>query len=326
MNAADIRAALTAMLSGEMDTDAIVKTLIQIEDEGVGAEQLTAGAAIMREHMTRVSVPNNAIDIVGTGGTGLKLLSISTATAFVVAGAGVPVAKHGNRGASSPTGTADTLSELGVNIAMTPERAAAAVSEVGMGFLFAPTYHPAMRHVGPARKQIGKRTIFNRLGPLCNPAIVKHILLGSAEAHLVQPIAETLKANDVLSAMVVHGEDGLDEITTTGTTHIAQLKDGKITEFDVTPEQFGLPRVTLETLSGGAPAVNAAALSKLLKGEASAYRDIVLFNAGAALMITGRVKDIASGITLAAETLDSGKAQAILTHLSNFSHGEFSHG
>lgn len=321
MNAADIRAALTAMLSGDMDTDTIAKTLIQIEDEDVGAEQLTAGAAVMREHMQRVTVPEGAIDIVGTGGTGLKLLSISTATAFVVAGAGVPVAKHGNRGASSPTGTADTLSELGINIAMTPDRAAAAVSEVGMGFLFAPTYHPAMRHVGPARKQIGKRTIFNRLGPLCNPASVKYMLLGSAEAHLVQPIAEALKANGILSAMVVHGEDGLDEITTTGTTHIAQLKDGEITEFDVTPEEFGLPRATLDDLSGGAPAENAAALSKLLQGEASAYRDIVLFNAGAALMITGRVTSIMAGINLAAETIDSGKAQSILTHLAEFSHG-----
>jgi len=163
----DIRSALTAMLSGEMDTPQIVKTLIQIESDGVGAEQLAAGAAVMREHMTRVSVPDNAIDIVGTGGTGLKLLSIST----------------------------DTLSELGVNIAMSPERAAAAVSEVGMGFLFAPTYHPAMRHVGPARKQIGKRTIFNRLGPLCNPAEVKYMLLGSAEAHLVRPMAEAMSRN-----------------------------------------------------------------------------------------------------------------------------------
>ena len=179
MNGADIRAALTLMLQGEMDTPQIVDTLIQIEEDGVRAEQLAAGAAVMREHMTRVTVPENAIDIVGTGGTGLKLLSISTATAFVVAGAGVPVAKHGNRGASSPTGTADTQSELGINIAMSPNRAAAAVSEVGMGFLFAPTYHPAMRFVGPARKQIGKRTIFNRLGPLCNPAEVKYMLLGS---------------------------------------------------------------------------------------------------------------------------------------------------
>ena len=320
MNGADIRAALTLMLQGEMDTPQIVDTLIQIEAEGVGAEQLAAGAAVMREHMTRVTVPENAIDIVGTGGTGLKLLSISTATAFVVAGAGVPVAKHGNRGASSPTGTADTQSELGINIAMSPERAAAAVSEVGMGFLFAPTYHPAMRFVGPARKQIGKRTIFNRLGPLSNPADVKTMLLGTSESHLVHPMAEALKTNSVSSAMVVHGHDGMDEITTTGPTSVAQLGQGKITEFEMTPGEFELKQATLSDLSGGEPAVNAAALTALLGGETSAYRDIVLLNAGAALSITGKAIDIKQGIALAAESLDSGKAKSVLTRLAEFSH------
>ena len=320
MNGADIRAALTLMLQGEMDTPQIVDTLIQIEEDGVGAEQLAAGAAVMREHMTRVTVPENAIDIVGTGGTGLKLLSISTATAFVVAGAGVPVAKHGNRGASSPTGTADTQSELGINIAMPPDRAAAAVSEVGMGFLFAPTYHPAMRFVGPARKQIGKRTIFNRLGPLSNPADVKTMLLGTSESHLVHPMAEALKTNSVSSAMVVHGHDGMDEITTTGPTSVAQLGQGKITEFEMTPGEFELKQATLSDLSGGEPAVNAAALTALLGGETSAYRDIVLLNAGAALSITGKAIDIKQGIALAAESLDSGKAKSVLTRLAEFSH------
>ena len=320
MNGADIRAALTLMLQGEMDTPQIVDTLIQIEAEGVGAEQLAAGAAVMREHMTRVTVPENAIDIVGTGGTGLKLLSISTATAFVVAGAGVPVAKHGNRGASSPTGTADTQSELGINIAMPPDRAAAAVSEVGMGFLFAPTYHPAMRFVGPARKQIGKRTIFNRLGPLSNPAEVKTMLLGTSESHLVRPMLEALKANGVSSAMVVHGHEGMDEITTTGPTSVAQLGQGKITEFEMTPGEFELKQATLSDLSGGEPAVNAAALTALLGGETSAYRDIVLLNAGAALSITGKAIDIKQGIALAAESLDSGKAKSVLTRLAEFSH------
>lgn len=320
MNGADIRAALTLMLQGEMDTPQIVDTLTQIEAEGVGAEQLAAGAAVMREHMTRVSVPETAIDIVGTGGTGLKLLSISTATAFVVAGAGVPVAKHGNRGASSPTGTADTQSELGINITMSPERAAAAVSEIGMGFLFAPTYHPAMRFVGPARKQIGKCTIFNRLGPLSNPAEVQTMLLGTSEAHLVRPMAEALKANGVTSAMVVHGHDGMDEITTTDSTSIAQLDLGEITEFEITPEDFGLKRAKLSDLAGGEPALNAAALTALLGGEASAYRDIVLLNAGAALSIAGKASDIKHGIALAAESLDSGKAKSILTRLAEFSH------
>ena len=321
MNGADIRAALTLMLQGEMDTPQIVDTLIQIEAEGVGAEQLAAGAAVMREHMTRVSVPESAIDIVGTGGTGLKLLSISTATAFVVAGASVLVAKHGNRGASSPTGTADTQSELGINIAMSPERAAAAVSEVGIGFLFAPTYHPAMRFVGPARKQIGKRTIFNRLGPLSNPAEVKYMLLGTSESHLVRPMAEALKANGVSSAMVVHGHDGMDEITTTAPTSAAQLIKGKISEFEITPEAFGIKKAKLSDLAGGEPDVNAAALTALLGGEASAYRDIVLLNAGAALNIAGNASDIKQGIALAAESIDSGKAKSVLTRLAEFSHG-----
>ncbi len=321
MNGADIRAALTLMLQGKMDTPQIVDTLIQIEAEGVGAEQLAAGAAVMREHMTRVSVPENAVDIVGTGGTGLKLLSISTATAFVVAGAGVPVAKHGNRGASSPTGTADTQSELGINIAMSPERAAAAVSEIGMGFLFAPTYHPAMRFVGPARKEIGKRTIFNRLGPLCNPADVKYMLLGTSESHLVRPMAEALKANGVSSAMVVNGHDGMDEITTTELTIAAQLIKGKISEFEITPEAYGINSANLSDLAGGEPAVNAAALSALLEGQHSAYRDIVLLNAGAALTVAGKASDIKDGIALATESLDSGKAKSILTKLAEFSHG-----
>ena len=320
MNGADIRAALTLMLQGEMDTPQIVDTLIQIEEDGVDAEQLAAGAAVMREHMTRVTVPENAIDIVGTGGTGLKLLSISTATAFVVAGAGVPVAKHGNRGASSPTGTADTQSELGINIAMSPDRAAAAVSEVGMGFLFAPTYHPAMRFVGPARKQIGKRTIFNRLGPLSNPAEVKTMLLGTSESHLVRPMLEALKANGVSSAMVVHGHEGMDEITTTGPTIAAQLINGKISEFEITPEAFGINSAKLSDLAGGEPAVNAAALSNLLGGEHSPYRDIVLLNAGAALSLTDKASDIKQGIALAAESLDTGKAKSVLTRLAEFSH------
>lgn len=320
MNGADIRAALTLMLQGEMDTPQIVDTLIQIEEDGVGAEQLAAGAAVMREHMTRVTVPENAIDIVGTGGTGLKLLSISTATAFVVAGAGVPVAKHGNRGASSPTGTADTQSELGINIAMSPDRAAAAVSEVGMGFLFAPTYHPAMRFVGPARKQIGKRTIFNRLGPLSNPAEVKTMLLGTSESHLVRPMLEALKANGVSSAIVVHGHEGMDEITTTGPTIAAQLINGKISEFEITPEAFGINSAKLSDLAGGEPAVNAAALSNLLGGEHSPYRDIVLLNAGAALSLTDKASDIKQGIALAAESLDTGKAKSVLTRLAEFSH------
>ena len=204
---------------------------------------------------------------------------------------------------------------------MTPERAAAAVSEVDMGFLFAPTYHPAMRHVGPARKQIGKRTIFNRLGPLCNPAEVKYMLLGSAESHLVRPMAEALKANGVTRAMVVHGQDGMDEITTTNETSIAFLANSTLADFVVTPEEYGLPVVSLSALSGGAPNENAKALSNLLDGEKSAYRDIVKLNAAAALVIAEKASDMDGGLKLAASSIDSGKAKSVLTRLAEFSHG-----
>ena len=321
MTGADVRAALMQMLSGDMTLDDTAAILTQIEAEGVGAEQLSAGVAVMREHMVRVDVPEGAIDIVGTGGTGLKTLSISTAAALVVAGAGVPVAKHGNRGASSPTGTADTLSELGVNIAMTPERAAAAVQEVGMGFLFAPTYHPALRHVGPARKQIGKRTIFNRLGPLCNPGSVKYMLVGSAESDLVMPMAEALRANGVSRAMVVHGEDGLDEITTTGLSAVADVTQDGVTETHISPKAFGLSTVKADALRGGNPATNAAALSTLLDGAKGAYADIVALNAGAALNIAGHASSVTEGIEIARESIASGAAKTILAKLAVFSHG-----
>lgn len=321
MTGEDVRAALAAMLSGKMETADIADILIQIEDDGVGAEQLSAGVAVMREHMVRVDVPDGAIDIVGTGGTGLKTLSISTAAALVVAGAGVPVAKHGNRGASSPTGTADTLSELGVNIAMTPERAAAAVSEVGMGFLFAPTYHPALRHVGPARRQIGKRTIFNRLGPLCNPASVEFMLVGSAEANLVLPMADAMRKNGVTNAMVVNGHDGLDEITTTGLTSVVRVRNDELSEMSFHPDRFGLPCASPADLAGGEPAKNAAALRGLLDGEPSPYADIVALNAAAAFDVTQTVFDIRDGIQLARETIASGKAKAVLTRLAEFSNG-----
>ena len=306
------------MLHGEMGTDEIVSVLTEVEANGVGADELSVGVEVMRGHMVKVEVPDGAIDIVGTGGTGLKTLSISTATALVVAGCGVPVAKHGNRGASSPTGTADTLSELGVNIAMSPERASAAVGEVGMGFLFAPTYHPALRHVGPARKAIGSRTLFNRLGPLCNPGEVEFMLVGSAERALVPAMAEALSSH-VTRALVVSGHDGLDEITTTGTT------DTTAVWFDhpatVEPEDYGVERTAAFNLAGGLPAFNAAALRALLDGVRGPYRDIVLVNATAALRVVEPAQSIAEAKARAEESLDSGAALEVLRRLAEFSHG-----
>ena len=302
-----------------METDEIVAVLTEVEANGVGPEELAAGVDVMRANMVKVDVPKGSIDIVGTGGTGLKTLSISTATALVVAGCGVPVAKHGNKGASSPTGTADTLSHLGVNIGMSPERASAAVGEVGIGFLFAPTYHPALRHVGPARKRIGSRTLFNRLGPLCNPGEVDFMLVGSAERELAPAMAEALRPH-VTRALVVSGHDGLDEITTTATT------DTHAVGFDhpdsVEPEDFGVERTPLFNLNGGPPAFNAAALRALLDGVRGPYREIVLVNASAALRVVDPDQFIEDAKARAAESLDSGAALSVLNRLAEFSHAE----
>lgn len=305
---------LRAILRGEKSDDAIKDFLIGLNEAGLTSEQVRIGVEIMRENMTPVNIPN-AIDIVGTGGTGLHTLSISTASALVCAGAGVRVAKHGNRAASSLTGTADTLSELGVNLAVTPEIAAQCVDKAGVGFLFAPNHHPAMRFVGPARKAIGKRTLFNLLGPMSNPAGTKRMLVGVNDDDWRHLMAEAFIGLGVEHIWVVHGSDGLDEITTTGPTFVSEVKDGKVTEFEIHPESYGLDVTTIESLRGGHPAENAMALQGLLKGEHSDYRDIVRLNSGAALMIAGLAADIPSGIDMATQSIDSGKARAALEAL-----------
>ena len=305
---------LRAILRGEKSDDAIKDFLIELNDLGLTSEQVRIGVEIMRENMTPVNIPN-AIDIVGTGGTGLHTLSISTASALVCAGAGARVAKHGNRAASSLTGTADTLSELGVNLAVTPEKAAQCVDKAGVGFLFAPNHHPAMRFVGPARKAIGKRTLFNLLGPMSNPAGTTRMLVGVNNDDWRHLMAEAFVGLGVEHIWVVHGSDGLDEITTTGPTFVSEVKDGKVTEFEIHPESYGLDVTTIESLRGGHPAENAMALQGLLKGEHSDYRDIVRLNSGAALMIAGLAADIPSGIDMATQSIDSGKARAALEAL-----------
>ena len=321
MRREDLTRALERMLDGAMGTPEIVELLERLEADGVGADEIAAGRAVMRAHMRRVDIPKGAIDIVGTGGTGLKTLSISTATAIVVAACGVPVAKHGNRGASSPTGTADTLAELGVDIGMSPNRASAAVSKVGLGFLYAPTYHPALRHVGEARREIGKRTLFNRLGPLCNPGGVQHMLLGVAVEADLDPIAEALAEDAEMTAWVVRGRDGLDEITLTDTTDVRVVEGGKVVPGEVDVEAMGLERRGLADLRGGVPAENAAALRGLLDGERGAYRDVVRLNAAAALRVVGRAIGWADGMDAASEALDSGAAAAKLAELAAFSRG-----
>ena len=314
-----LKTALTSILNGKAQSEQISALLLGLEMIGLSGTEVRVGTQVMRDHMIPVEIDHDVIDIVGTGGTGLHTLSISTATAIVCASAGAKVAKHGNRAASSLTGTADTLSELGVNLAITPEKAAELIEKVGIGFLFAPNHHPAMRHVGPARKALGIRTLFNMLGPMSNPAKAKRMLLGVCDASWQKPMAEALNDLGATHVWVVHGSDGLDEITTTGATSVCEVKDGTVTEFDIAPQSYGIPLTTIDSLRGGKPAENALALRQLLEGQHSDYRDIVRLNAGAALMIAGLVNDIPAGIDRATKAIDSGAANATLASLIKLS-------
>lgn len=312
---AAFEAALTAILNGHADDAQVSALLLGLEMIGLTAQEIRIGTQIMRANMIPVHMEADVIDIVGTGGTGLHTLSISTASALVCAGAGAKVAKHGNRAASSLTGTADTLSELGVNLAVTPEKAAECVDSAGLGFLFAPNHHPAMRHIGPARKALGIRTLFNMLGPLCNPAGAKRQLIGVCDNAWRRPMADALCSLGSTHVWVVHGADGLDEISISGPTYISEVKDGRVNDFTIAPQSYGIDVSPLSALRGGHPAENAAALTALLKGEHSAYRDIVLLNSGAALMIAGLCDDIPSGIDMAQSSIDTNNARQALETL-----------
>lgn len=312
---AELESALTAILAGEAQSEQIAALLLGLEMIGLTSREIRIGTQVMRSNMKPVQLDADVIDIVGTGGTGLHTLSISTATAIVCAAAGAKVAKHGNRAASSLTGTADTLSELGVNLAISPDRAAEIIETVGIGFLFAPNHHPAMRHVGPARKALGIRTLFNMLGPMSNPAGARRMLLGVCDDRWRRPMAEALRDLGVDHIWVVHGSDGLDEITTTGPTHVTEVRGETLTEFTLSPQSYGFEMATLDSLKGGQPTKNAAALTDLLDGNASDYRDIVAVNAGAALMIAGIATDIPEGIDRAIEAIDSFKARSVLAKL-----------
>jgi anthranilate phosphoribosyltransferase len=265
--------------------------------------------------MTRVEAPAGAIDIVGTGGDASGTFNISTASALVLAGAGVAVAKHGNRALTSRSGAADVLAALGVNIELGPEAISRCITEAGVGFMFAPMFHSSFRHVGPARAELGTRTVFNLLGPLCNPASVASQVIGVFDGAWAEPLAHVLRNLGAESIWIVHGSDGLDELTTTGPTQVAQLKDGEITSFEVTPEDAGLARAVPEALKGGDAETNAAAIRRLLAGEAGAFRDIVLLNAGAGLIVAGRAGELKEAAALAAEAIDSGAALTALERL-----------
>src|SRR5664280_2853013 len=259
--------------------------------------------------------PPDAIDVVGTGGDASGSFNISTCAAFIVAGAGVPVAKHGNRALSSKSGAADVLGALGVKIDLNAEQVGACIREAGIGFMFAPAHHPAMKNVGPTRVELGTRTIFNLLGPLSNPASVKRQMIGTFSKHWIEPMAQVLKNLGSECVWVVHGSDGLDEITTAGATSVAALEGGKIRTFEVTPEDAGLKCVKPEALRGGDAEQNAKALLDVLKGKAGPFRDVSILNAAAALIVAGKAKDLKQGAALAAKSIESGEAEGRLDRL-----------
>ncbi len=302
--------AFQILFAGEAKPSQIGGLLMALRTRGETVEEFAAAAAVMRAKCHKVKAPEGAIDIVGTGGDGKGTLNISTATAFVVAGAGVPVAKHGNRNLSSKSGSADALSQMGVQVMLPAEAVEKAMAETGIAFMMAPMHHPAMAHVGPTRAELGTRTIFNILGPLTNPAGVKRQLTGAFSRQIIRPMAETLKTLGSDAAWLVHGSDGTDELSIAGVSWVAALKDGEVTEFEVSPEDAGLPVHAFEEIIGGTPAENAAAFRELLGGAKSAYRDAVLLNSAAALLMAEKVGDLKEGTEMAAESIDSGAARA----------------
>jgi len=290
--------------------------LMALRARGESVAEYAAAAAVMRAHCVPVKAPDGAMDIVGTGGDGKHTLNISTATAFVVAGAGVPVAKHGNRNLSSKSGTADVQSALGINVMVGPAVVEQAIAEAGIGFMMAPMHHPAMKHVGPIRLELGCKTIFNILGPLTNPAGVKRQLTGAFAPDLIFPMAETLQQLGTEKAWLVHGSDGTDEITICGPTAVAALEDGKIKSRQIHPEDAGLPVHDFRDILGGTPQDNAVALMALLEGAEGAYRDAVLLNTAAALVVADKAQDLKAGVEIARESIDSGKAKQALETLA----------
>ena len=312
---AEAEDAFGVIMSGEATPVQIGAFLTGLRLRGETVDEIAGAVATMRAKMTRVEAPDGAIDVVGTGGDASGSYNISTASAFVVAAAGVPVAKHGNRALSSKSGAADTLIALGVKIDLSPEAIARCIREAGIGFMFAPAHHSAMKHVGPARAELGFRTVFNLIGPLSNPAGVKRYLLGVFSPEWVEPLAAVLNTLGAERAWVVHGHGGLDEISPSGETKVAAIENGAVTTFSVTPADAGLKMHPVEAIKGGDAAHNAEALRALLGGAPGAYRDAVLLNAGAALVVADRAKGFREGAMLAAELVDSGKAADRLERL-----------
>ena len=324
LSADEAAAAFDVIMSGEATTAQIAGFLMALRVRGETVDEITGAVKTMRDKMLRVDAPPHAIDIVGTGGDGSGTYNISTAAALVTAACGVPVAKHGNRALSSKSGTADVLSALGVNLECDMDLVKRAIWEANIGFLLAPRHHAAMKHVMPARIEMGVRTIFNILGPLSNPAGVKRQLTGAFSRDWIAPMAQTLGNLGCEMAWVVHGSDGLDEITTTGPTYVAQIKGGALSEFEISPADAGLDEAKPEDLKGGTPEHNAEALRALLQGAPSAYRDCVVFNVAAALLVAGEAEDLNAGAARAAQAIDDGKALETLEDLINITNDDIS--
>jgi anthranilate phosphoribosyltransferase len=312
LDAAESAAAFKAMISGGVSEMRMAAFLTALSVRGPSVPEIAGAARAMRAAMTSVQAPGNAIDVCGTGGDGAGTLNVSTATAFVVAACGVPVAKHGNRAMSSRTGAADVLESLGVPINLDAAAASRSLTNPGFAFLFAPSYHPAMKNVAPVRRELAFRTVFNLLGPICNPANVKRQLIGIYAREWLEPVAHVLGELGTEKAWIVHGADGLDEISTTGTTRVAMLENGRVTVAEIAPEDAGIERASLAALKGGTAETNARAICELFTGAKSAFRDIVLLNAAAALIVAGKAASLKDGVAQAAAAIDGGKAQAAL--------------
>lgn len=312
LSRAESEAAFGIIMSGEALEAQIGALLMGMRLHGETVDEISGAVSAMRAKMLTISAPEGAMDIVGTGGDGHGTFNISTGACLVVAGCGVSVAKHGNRAVSSLAGASDVLTELGVNLECEMKLVERSIAEAGVGFLLAPRHHSAMRFVVPVRAAMGIRTIFNILGPMCNPAQVKRQLTGAFDRNLIEPMARTLGNVGCEAAWVVYGADGMDEMTTTGITHVAELKGGMVTTFEVTPEDAGLERATLADLKGGDAATNAEAIRALLGGAPGPYRDVVLFNAAASLVVAGKAEDLKAGVALAAAAIDDGQARAAL--------------
>lgn len=316
LTSAEAGKAFDILFEGQATPSQIGGLLMALRTRGETVEEYAAAAAVMRSKCNKVIAPESAIDIVGTGGSGKATLQISTATAFTVAGAGVPVAKHGNRKLSSNSGAADSLAMNGIEVMVGPDIVEKALAEIGIAFMMAPMHHPAIRHVMPTRTELGTRTIFNILGPLTNPAGVKRQLTGTFSRDLIRPMAETLAILGSEKAWLVHGSDGTDELTITGISWVSGLDNGEITDFELHPEEADLPVHPFEAITGGTPEENGRALAAVLSGEKGAYRDAVLLNAAAALTIADKANSLKEGVEIAAESIDSGKALQKLKRLA----------